>query len=1265
MALRIVLLSILIGLNACSSGGGGGGRTNAKPVEFTESPELAAPETIAVRGGNQKAIIYWTPVANATSYNLYWHITPGVNKSNGNRIVAVNPGYVHDALINGDIYYYVVTTVVDNGESLPSAWQPITPQAIPIAGLFDDVNLQHCVDALAATQGWVFADDIVGELDCSFRGIVSLAGAENLIRVQYFNLSNNHIDDITPLSALLALQSINLSYNNIAQLNNELISQFDALKGLAALSLKGNLLLDCQQLAYLIDTVKLNVLDIATPQQDVNCKSYTTTPPPTNSEPTGDDNAGNDGTGSDGSGDDGTGNDGTGDSGAGNGNPDDTPAPGGGSNDAADNTSPQNVMAIPGNGQVTLYWDNVADASGYSLYWSSTPSINLATASKVENVTPGHVQTQLTNETPYYFVLTATIASVASAASEEVSAIPSDQGVLLSTLFTDNALQVCIDQIASAKGWTFAHELVGHVDCSSRTIKQLAGVEQLVNIIGLNVFNNQITDVLPLATLTGLKQLYLNDNQLNAIGPLSGVTALTYLNLRNNQLTDISAISSLVNLSQLYMNNNTIIDASPIAALTALQTLDLRDNALGGDNVGNIDALVTLTNATSIRLLGNINLACNEVISLIDALGEQVVDLSATLDQINCVLPPQTPVALIAEPSNQRILLNWDKTPRATEYNLYWSDSPNIDITTTVPVSVTSSYYAHTNLSNDVTYYYVISAVNTAGESPPTEEISATPALVPIAGSFTDVNLQACIDAFADLNTWTTTDQITGFLNCSSQGIAILEGVQHLTSVTELALNQNVITNIDALATLTQLQSLSLYGNSLSKLDVISALTALTTLNLSNNQLKNIRPLSALTALNQLDLSNNNIGERGIGDVDDLVTLVNATDIKLAGNVNIACSDLVILLQALGAGVVDLSEPLDSINCTASSIIPTSVRAVSGNNQISLSWNPVDTALDYRVYWDTSPGVDPGSATSAVATTTAYLHTGLTNDTTYYYKVTARRNTGEGTPSVEVASVPSASGVSIRGLIPDDALRSCVESVANRKGWKLAHEITGAINCSSRNVAELAGLEHLISLQSLRLGSNGITNLAALSGLSSIEFLDLFNNSITDISGLAGLNNLATLYLHTNNITDISALSGLASLTYVILDENNISDATPLLSVTALQRLFFRKNKLSNINALAALTQLTHLYLNDNLVVDVSPLANMTLLQQLDLRNNKVGGLGLGNLDSLSPLTNISRIYVAGNNTISCTELDNLVVALGPAIVDIGAPNDGVNCVNP
>ncbi|NOZ53627.1 MAG: hypothetical protein GXP08_10875 [Gammaproteobacteria bacterium] len=1247
IAVWMMLIPILAGLNGC--GGDGGGQNNTTSVAFVENGKLAVPVNFRVLAGNKKAVVYWQVSENSSSYNLYWHTTPGVNKSNGNRLLGVNPGYVHTARTNGETYYYILTTVVDNGESLPSMEQHITPQAVAIAGLFDDANLQHCVDAWAAQQGWVFADDIVEVLDCSFRGIVSLAGAEKLINMQHLNVSNNAVVDISPLSALPALQSIDLSYNKIGLLDSTLIFEIEGLKGLTALSLQGNSQLDCVQLGRLIDTVGRDVLDIATPQQGINCRLYNNTQPPIRSEPIDDDTAGNDGAGGDTGGD------------SASGGEDAVP----GNNNGPANTRPAHVIAVPGNNQITLYWDTVADATEYTLYWSTAQPINRKVATKVENVLPGYVQTQLVNQTRYSFVLTATVAGSESPASEEVSAVPADEGTLLDRLFTDNALQECIDQLAAAKGWRYAHELVGNVDCSSRAIQQLAGVEHLTTIDSLNVLNNQIADISALAALINLKRLYLNDNQIDAVNSLSGLVALEFLNLRNNQLTDISAISNLTTLTVLYMNNNAIVDASPIAMLTALQSLDLRDNALGGENVGNIDSLVTLTNAGSIRLLGNEGLACVEVISLIDALGERVVDLSAVLDRINCALPPQTPIAFVANTGNQRILLSWDKTPRADRYHIYWSESPNIDITSREPIPVTSTYYVHNNLTNDIAYYYVITAVNAAGESPASAPISATPSLILIADLFADANLQACVDALAQLNVWTTTDQITGVLNCSAQGIAVLEGMEHLTSVTELVLNQNILTNIDALATLTQLKLLSLSGNSLVNIDAISGLTTLAALNLSNNRLQNIQPLSILTALKTVNLSNNNIGEQGIGDVDDLVTLVNASDIQLVGNVNIACSDLVILLGVLGDGVVDLNEPQDAVNCTASSIIPSGVRAVSGNNQISVQWNVVDTALDYRIYWATTPGVDVNSAESAVTATSRYLHTGLVNDTTYYYIVTARRNTGEGTPSEEVASVPSANGVAIQGLIPDAALRSCVASVANRSGWKFAHEITGAINCSSKNVVDLSGLEYLTALQRLRLGSNRITDLTALSGLSSIVFLDLFNNNIINISGLAGLNTLTTLYLHANNISDISALSGLVSLQYLILDENSIRDVTPLSSVTSLQRIFLRKNKINNVNTLATLTQATHLYLNDNLITDISPLANLVLLQQLDVRSNNIGGLDVGNLDSLAPLMNISRIYVIGNSDVSCVELNRLATVLGPSVIDVGAANDGVNCVNP
>ena len=100
---------------------------------------------------------------------------------------------------------------------------------------------------------------------------------------------------------------------------------------------------------------------------------------------------------------------------------------------------------------------------------------------------------------------------------------------------------------------------------------------------------------------------------------------------------------------------------------------------------------------------------------------------------------------------------------------------------------------------------------------------------------------------------------------------------------------------------------------------------------------------------------------------------------------------------------------------------PTAVSAVAGNQNIALSWNAVPQATSYTVYWSSSSSVtkQTGSAISGIAAA-AYLHSGLTNSTTYYYVVTATKGPVESSESAEVSATPAlplGGPVTISGMI--------------------------------------------------------------------------------------------------------------------------------------------------------------------------------------------------------------------------------------------------------
>ena len=94
---------------------------------------------------------------------------------------------------------------------------------------------------------------------------------------------------------------------------------------------------------------------------------------------------------------------------------------------------------------------------------------------------------------------------------------------------------------------------------------------------------------------------------------------------------------------------------------------------------------------------------------------------------------------------------------------------------------------------------------------------------------------------------------------------------------------------------------------------------------------------------------------------------------------------------------------------------PTGVTVVAGDREAVISWNAVDTATTYNIYWSTSPDLSSQNGTILANVKSPYTHSGLTQGKTYYYVVTAASGFGESDDS-ERKSV----------LIPDSRKDICV-----------------------------------------------------------------------------------------------------------------------------------------------------------------------------------------------------------------------------------------------
>lgn len=113
------------------------------------------------------------------------------------------------------------------------------------------------------------------------------------------------------------------------------------------------------------------------------------------------------------------------------------------------------------------------------------------------------------------------------------------------------------------------------------------------------------------------------------------------------------------------------------------------------------------------------------VVSSLNANGESANSGEATATPVGATTPPATPINVVATGIDSAITLTWTASAGATTYHIKrsaTSGGPYTQIATS-----NSPAYTDAPLTNGTTYYYVISASNSAGESANSVQVSSAP----------------------------------------------------------------------------------------------------------------------------------------------------------------------------------------------------------------------------------------------------------------------------------------------------------------------------------------------------------------------------------------------------------------------------------------------------------------------------------------------------------------------------------------------------------
>jgi len=392
--------------------------------------------------------------------------------------------------------------------------------------------------------------------------------------------------------------------------------------------------------------------------------------------------------------------------------------------------APTNVKAVGGDAQVTISWDPVANATSYDLFYTTKPNIakeededdDDKDAKRVKNVTSPFVLKNLAAATTYSFIVRAINNGRRGPASAEVSATTSGT--------TPAPTIPAAPTGASAAGGT-----------KQATISWTA-------VTGASSYNLYWSTTTGVTTANGTKISGVSSPAVHT--GLSDSTTYFYVLTAVNSAGESAAS---VQLAATTLPANAPPPSAPaaptgVSATGGANQATVSWSAVTGATSYNVYWSTTsgVTISTGTRIAGvsspfvQTGLAASTayfyVVTAVNSAGESAasVQASATTDAPTATVPA-APTGVTATGGAQQVSVSWSAVSGATSYNLYWSTSSGVTIATGTKVAGAASPSVQTGLADNTAYFFIVTAVNSTGESVASAEVTASTNAAAIDGA--------------------------------------------------------------------------------------------------------------------------------------------------------------------------------------------------------------------------------------------------------------------------------------------------------------------------------------------------------------------------------------------------------------------------------------------------------------------------------------------------------------------------------------------------
>ena len=399
---------------------------------------------------------------------------------------------------------------------------------------------------------------------------------------------------------------------------------------------------------------------------------------------------------------------------------------------------------------------------------------------------------------------------------------------------------------------------------------------------------------------------------------------------------------------------------------------------------------------------------------------------------------PSPPGTLTAAASGTSIALSWSSSAGATSYDVYRGTSKGGETTAPLATGITTTSFMDSTVTPGTTYYYIVTAVNSFGQSTPSAEASAAASgAAPVinfgsgfAGSQSQLALNgsaAISGSYLQLTNGQTGEASSAYF---STPVSV---AQFSTQFTFQLTNANA----DGFTFTIQNDGTTALGGGGGGLGYGAGSTGGTggipnsvavKFDLYSNQGEGNDSTglytdgAAPTNVGSINLSSTGINLHS-GDVFQATLSYNGSTLTetitdTQTNATVTETYTINIPQTVGsstayvgftAGTGGLTATQNILEWTysAASQVPTApgnLMATASGTTIGLTWASVAGATSYNIYRGASAGGEGTTAYQTGVTATGFSDAGLATGTTYYYFVTAVNGAGESSHSAETSA---------------------------------------------------------------------------------------------------------------------------------------------------------------------------------------------------------------------------------------------------------------------